>query len=310
MKNFLRSKKVLLGVALVGAAALLVACGGGGDTSESGADPVAETERQQALGLFDKLPVSWAPAKIETVVGLGVQQGIPVTLTTTKALKNARIVFVPDLRNAVTVTPEVIPTLAAGQSATVTLTFAPKVTDVRKVIAGVVLLFDKNATVSRPLPVKVSLVKAADWPIVTSAQIAGIAVKSPPNWHTEFNERANSLRLQNVEILGPPSGDGLEREAIFRVARRAGLNPAMLPIGTWVTNNLEPALPTPVSARNSITVAGRSGVRVVYSEVGGNVAHIYLPSGKDIVEISYGIHSPSLIPGYEEILRTLQVTDK
>lgn len=136
---------------------LLISCGGGGENEEKPA-AVVDAERQQALGLFDKLPVSWNPGSIAFSANPGSRQSVPVTLTTKIALKNAKIVFVPDLRNAVTVTPDTIPTLAAGQSATVTLTFAPEKADKRRLIAGIALLFDKNATTSQPLFVKVSLV--------------------------------------------------------------------------------------------------------------------------------------------------------
>jgi hypothetical protein len=175
MQQRLLTRWLPLSLLLVGAVSILIACGGGGNDDTS--DPVLETERSQALGLFDKLPVSWTPTKLVFNLNPGSRQSIPVTLTTTKALTNARVVFVPDLRNAVTVSPSTIPTLAAGQSATVTLTFAPSATDTRKVIAGVVLLYDRNATVSRPLPVKVSL--------VAQETINGVAV--PPEPPPELN---------------------------------------------------------------------------------------------------------------------------
>ncbi len=211
MKNLLRSKKVLLGVVGLAAAALLVACGGSGDTNEVANDPVLETEHKQALGLFDKLPVSWAPSPLVFTLNPGSVQTVPVTLTTKKALTNSKIVFVPDLRNAVTVTPEVIPTLAAGQSATVTLTFAPKATDTRKLIAGVVLLFDKNATVSQPLPVKVSLVKAET--------INGVVV--PPEPPADLN---------NATLAGfDTNGNGVRDDVERRIAGAA------LKLGTKVS---------------------------------------------------------------------------
>lgn len=110
---------------------------------------------------------------------------------------NAKVVFVPDLRNAVTVTPDTISALAAGQSATVTLTFAPAATDTRKVIAGIVLLFDKNATTSRPLPVKVSL--------VAPETVNGIAV--PPEPPADLN----NATLAGFDVNGNGVRDDVER---------------------------------------------------------------------------------------------------
>jgi hypothetical protein len=152
-----RPFKVGLGaLSIVAVLGVLAACGGGSGEEEAWKD---DPQVVQAMKLGDRLPVSWVPEAITFDVNPGARQDVPVTLTSKVALKNARIVFIPDLKNAVTVTPETIPNLDAGQSATIKLTFAPPTSDKRRVIAGVVLLFDKNATVSKPLLVKINLVK-------------------------------------------------------------------------------------------------------------------------------------------------------
>jgi hypothetical protein len=303
MQQRLLTRWLPLSLLLVGAAAILIACGGGGNDDTS--DPVAETERSQALGLFDKLPVSWTPTKVVTEVGLGASLRVPVTLTTTKALTNARVVFVPDFRNAVTVSPSTIPSLAAGQSATVTLTFATRANDTRKVIAGVVLLYDKNATVSRPLPVKVTPIESSVWPTVAATDTVGVTVKSPPGWFVDRSSGPTRLSLQNVLQMSPPSAEAFSSEAIIRVARRVNQNPSLLPMADWVTERLLPALPTPATGRSPIVVSGKQGVRVVFAEIGGDRAHIYLPSGPDVIEISYGLYAAHFVSEYETILSTM-----
>lgn len=285
--------------------ALLAACGGGGEDP----DPVTQTEREAAEGLFDHLPVSWAPNKVVTDVGLGASRTVQVTLTTTKRLTNARVVFVPDLRQTVTVSPATIPSLAAGQGTTVTLTFSPGASDTRRVVAGVLVLHDKNATISRPLPFRVSLLKPADWPTVASTEAVRATVKSPPGWFIDRSSGVTRLTIQNVAQISPPSPDAFAREAIFRVARRINQNQTLLPIETWVTDRLIPALPTPVTSRAPIVVSGRQGVRVVFSEIGGDRAHIYLPSGPDVIEISYGLYATRYVSEYEAILSTLVLAD-
>jgi hypothetical protein len=74
---------------IIGVAGLLVACGGGGGDDKDAA--VQEAERAQALGLFDKLPVSWVPAAITFSMNPGARQDVPITLTTKVALKNAKV---------------------------------------------------------------------------------------------------------------------------------------------------------------------------------------------------------------------------
>lgn len=176
-------------------AGVLVACGGGGSEQDAA---VQEAERAHALGLLDKLPVSWKPNAITFSANPGFRQDVPVTLTTTKALTNAKIVFVPDLRNAVTVVPDTVPALAAGQSTTVTLRFAPAATDTRKLIAGIALLYDKGTTtISQPLPVKISIVPAEI--------VNGVAV--PPEPPPELN----NATLAGFDVNGNGVRDDVER---------------------------------------------------------------------------------------------------
>ena len=175
------------------AALVLVACGGGGSDSEPA--PLSREEAQ----LLIKLPVSWSPQSLTFSLNPGGRLSVPVTLTTTKALANAKIVFVPDLRNTVTVSPETIPALAAGQSVTVTLTFAPATSDTRKFIAGIALLYDKSTTtISRPLPVQVTLIK----PEVVN----GIAL--PPDPPADLN----NATLAGFDSNGNGVRDDVERQ--------------------------------------------------------------------------------------------------
>lgn len=198
MTTFFRSKRgIALIVSIIVATAVLVACGGGGSGETSTDAAVQNVERAQAQGLLDKLPVSWSQSSLTFNLNPGGRQDIAVTLTSTKALTNAKIVFVPDLKNAVTVTPDTIAALPAGQSATVTLTFAPAATDTRKVIAGILLLFDKNATTSKPLLVKVSL--------VAPEAINGVTV--PPEPPTDLN----NATLAGFDTNGNGVRDDVER---------------------------------------------------------------------------------------------------
>lgn len=195
MKNIHLSKKTVWGgVLLLGVAAVLVACGGASQEDESWKQ---DPQVVEAMKLGDNLPVSWAPSSLTLSMNPGGKQSVLVTLTTTKTLKNARVVFIPDLRNAVTVTPATIPALEAGQSATVTLSFAPAATDTRKLLAGVVLLFDQNATVSKPLLAQVKLVKAET--------INGVVV--PPEPPPELN----NATLAGFDTNGNGVRDDVER---------------------------------------------------------------------------------------------------
>ena len=206
------SKRGIAGIVLaIGAVAILVACGGGGSGEKDAA--VQEVERAQALHFLDKLPVSWSVPSLTFSLNPGARQDVQVTLTTTKTLSNAKIVFVPDFRNAVTVTPDTIPALAAGQSATVTLTFAPAATDTRKLIAGIVLLYDKSTTtISRPLPVKVTL--------VNPESVNGVAIPPEP-----------PAGLNNATLAGfDTNGNGVRDDVERVLAQKFGGTPDYTPV--------------------------------------------------------------------------------
>lgn len=240
MSTAISTKRLL---AVFGGAALLagvlVACGGGGGSEQDAA--VQEAERAHALGLLDKLPVSWKPNAITFSANPGFRQDVPVTLTTTKALTNAKIVFVPDLRNAVTVVPDTIPALAAGQSATVTLRFAPAATDTRKVIAGIALLYDKGTTtISQPLPVKISIVPAEI--------VNGVAVppEPPPELNNAtlagFDTNGNGVRddVERYIALSYPSS-AKARAALTQYAKTIGDGVLINPTDSQSVAAMEPA---------------------------------------------------------------------
>jgi hypothetical protein len=186
---------------------LLAACGGGNSEDESWhTDPKV----LQAMKLAEKALVSWDPSFIAFNVNPGARQNIPVVLTTKVALKNAKIVLVPSLRNAVTVSPEIIPVLGPGESTTVIFTFAPSASDMRKVISGAVLLREKEMAVSKPLIVKISVVK-----IETIN-----AIPVPP----EPIAVLNNATLEGFDTNGNGVRDDVER----LIAREFGTNPAYL----------------------------------------------------------------------------------
>lgn len=226
-------------IAVAGTAALIAACGGGG-TTDDGTDPVAETEQKQALGLFDKLPTSWAPSKLVFDLNPGGKQGVPITLTTTKALTNVRIVFVPDLRNAVIVSPETIASLDAGQRVTVTLSFQPGTAENRKYLAGVVLAFSKDAAISRPLPVKVSLVKPET--------INGVVV--PP----EPSPDLNNATLAGFDANGNGVRDDIDRLIATRFGGKADAQYAAAFAREYQSTLVGPP---PVDRAAALTQAGR-----------------------------------------------------
>jgi hypothetical protein len=107
-------------------------------------------------------------------------------------------------------------------------------------------------------------------------------------------ETAGQFGFFNMQVLGPsPAGDGDAGSA----------NPDLLPIEQWFEEFfVDPFPSTPRMA--TVDVAGRPSVRLEIAEGTGPYTHIYLPSGADIVEISFP-SSGAFVPTYEAMLRTL-----
>jgi hypothetical protein len=242
--------RVFLVACGITAVAVVAACGGG-SVSDEAADPVSEAERAHALGLFDKLPVSWTPERVTLDVTRGTTQSVQVAVTTTKTLRNARVVFLPDLRNAVTVLPATIPTLAAGQSATVTLTFAPTTTDMRRVIAGVVLLYDRNATVSRPLFVQARLQDRA--PFVNTA--GGYQFVPPTGWQTI--ESGKGL----TTLIPPGKTASVENSYLGDIFVEPRSNPTNLSLSAYYAQVGSVNLYAASASQTPLTVNGIEAVR-------------------------------------------------
>lgn len=295
MKPIHITKKGVIGIAIAaGVAVFLVACGGGG--SDASDTATQEAERAHALGLLDKLPVSWVPGSVELSVGLGVRQDVPITLTTRVALKNAKIVFVPDLRNVVTVAPDTIPVLAAGQTATVTLTFAPAATDTRKVIAGIVLLFDKSGTISKPLPVKVSLVKPADWQVATSGQLSGITVPYPPNLTASVDPADGTIVLRPLATASQSTNpDGAPSIYIY-----TDQNPSNQTTSEYYNDTLGGSI-------TAVTVGGRTGYRFTPSATLSSTVVVVVPLAGKFLRIEDSSDHFQDNGVFDQILKTIVI---
>ncbi len=134
----------------------------------------------------------------------------------------------------------------------------------------------------------------------------GIAVKSPGDWYAYHitNESIYRLDLQNVETLGPPGSP----DALFRITRHHNRNPDPLPIEQWFSKP-ESNYDFTISSRTLVTVSGEKGMRITRSELGGDIAVIYIPIQNDLITISYAIWEPRFIPTYESILDSIVIKE-
>ena len=208
MKNVLKSKRFIFGVIGVGLVALLVACGGG--TSQD----ATEDADGQKVALHGRdgdregnSIVTWTPASIAFSINPGARQDIPVTFTAKQALTDVRIEVNSNVQKVLTVSPESFASLAAGQTATVTLTVAPSSTQKLRELEGMIRVNARKASSSRPLSVKVT--------IVAPEIINGVAL--PPEPPPELN---------NATLAGfDTNGNGVRDDIDRLIATKFGGQP-------------------------------------------------------------------------------------
>jgi hypothetical protein len=213
-----KKKSIWTGVILLGATAVLVACGGG--SSQDGTSD--SSGFMQSLGVASKgggPAISWTPSSVAFSANPGARQALPVTFTADAALSNVTVSVVPELRNLVTASPTQFASLSAGQSATVILHFSVAASETLRTVDGTVHIRSGSSTVARPLPVTLAL--------VAPETLNGVTV--PP----EPPKALNDLTLAGFDTNGNGVRDDVERmiarewpatrEDGFNVARQAQL---------------------------------------------------------------------------------------
>lgn len=235
MKNKTTRRVTLLFLA-AGATTVLIACGGGQSASDG---------REQPSGLSAGSAIAWAPSAIAFSLNPGARQDIPVTFTTSVSLSNVAVTVVPELRNIVSVTPNSIATLSAGQSVTVTLAVAAGASEALRVVEGTIRLTAGSSTISKPLPVSFT--------IVSPQIINGVPV--PPEPPSELN---------NVTLAGFDTNANGVRDDIDRlIATNFGGQPDAQ-YATAFAREYQATLigPTPADRTTALVQVGRRSCAV------------------------------------------------
>lgn len=170
---------------------ILAACGGGRDDS-------SPDGRAQPLAVGNTATkVSWAPTAITMSANPGGKQDIPLTVRATVALSNVTVSVPSGLKSVISITPTALGSLAADQTATVTVTVAPGATEALRTLSGALTVRAGFAGVGNSLPITLTL--------VAPESIQGIAV--PPEPPKELND----LTLAGFDMNGNGVRDDVER---------------------------------------------------------------------------------------------------
>lgn len=202
----------LLGIALAVAGLVLAACGGGDAGIEGRARPLGATTPG------DGAAIRWSPSPVAFSINPGGRQDVPATFTSSADLTNVSVQVVPELRNIVTVSPTSFAALTPGQTATVTVTVAPSVSETYRTVEGTIHLLVGTSTVAKPLPVSISL--------VAPETINGVSVppEPPPALNNAtlagFDTNVNGVRDDVERVISRSFGpSAVKHEAVLSFAR-------------------------------------------------------------------------------------------
>lgn len=101
--------------------------------------------------------ITWTPKQVAGEVALGKSKTQTVTFKSVEALSNVALRVVPELQPYIKVTPSSFPSISAGTSVSITVTFSASTTAPLRTFSGTVHLVDASGksqkTYSTPLPV-------------------------------------------------------------------------------------------------------------------------------------------------------------
>lgn len=133
----------------------------------------------------------------------------------------------------------------------------------------------------------------------------GVTVTMPPGWMMQSGSGQGAVTLSNVRESGPLSDRTLQSEALLGIFTLENSNPSGLVIEDWFNQRFAGGFSSELLDKKTISVAGRTAVRIEVVEIGRRV-HVYVPKGSDVIEITYGLYAPTFVDSYEAIVRSLQ----
>lgn len=150
-------------------------------------------------------------------------------------------------------------------------------------------------------PITITKMASASW---SDSSIGISSLSYPAGWFWKADQ--HGATFANVEQQSQHISDqAFASESNFAIRIIKDSNPEMLPIDSWFAMHFANGFSSDVIDKHLTIVSEVSAVQIQLSEIGRRV-HIYIPHGKDVIEIIYGLYAPSFIGAYEAIVRSIR----
>jgi hypothetical protein len=257
--------------------------------------------------------VSWSPISVSETLLPGESRTATVIVTAREAVLSATLWVVPELQPYVSVTPTSIGPLAKGETTSLSLSITVPIDAIPHTATGTVQFRqtkEPSKTIAQPLPVSVDVV----WPQITLE--GGLQMSHPPSWTPVTQSffaasgQPNLYRITFNNGTQPTEFDEVDSQTAssLMIDRLVEVNQSGLSVHQWFDTYFDRGFPNPLLSREVTAVNGYPMLRVTVTELGGVHAHHYFVDGPDIIDISYGLFAPSLVPIYESITRSLRLS--
>ena len=166
-------------------------------------------------------------------------------------------------------------------------------------------LIEQTSPTKNSEPEKVSsTTEQINIPTWSTSTLGKASINYPSGWTAKENE--SSLFFSNVKVSPETSNESLASTARFNLELKRNDNPKELPIAQWFSVIILPVIDGP-RANSSMIVGGVQAIRTEVSAVGGRHVLIFIPSGKDVYEISFPLTQTQFASTYTEMLASLRI---
>lgn len=262
--------------------------------------------------------ISWNPDQQVTVsVAPGEQATYSVALTHTGYFpitntQNLQIVAKGDIAPYVTITQPSFPSVfSRGDTVSFNVNVSVPADAQPGVYNGTIAL---QHTISKakvrlvwrtiPLPVEIKVAVGIVWERIEDV-IPGVSIVTPPEWNIT-EERENLISISNVVDASPISEESLQAEADFVIRTFPGDNPDTLPISVWFDEHSSEGLAVEPWSKDVVEVGGKEALRIGVTEIVGRRYHYYIPVGRDIINIDYGLYAEHFLDEYGVMLDSIR----
>lgn len=258
--------------------------------------------------------ISWSSPQLAATMFPGASSTVTVTFKSSESLGAVSVWVPPSLNGIVSANPAIFASIAANQPYQITFSLTAPPDFIKRSFGGTIHIRDAGTppkTYAQPLNVNLQ----TDYATVSNPALA-FTMAYPVAWSSQQASDSSSVIITNTPTFQPISDTSLANDSFFRISRLGGAppgsgnappaNPAQLPIDLWFGQYFSGGVSVPPLSQTIVTVANNPALSIVVPEVGGKRLHVFVPNGRDVLEIEFGQFPAQYVSTYEAMLNSIQ----